>query len=202
MGCNCCEEPYASFNTAFESRIGGGIGPGSGTTAAGAWANAVADIPAYTGTFSFVSGFPGSVGTFNEIRRFTSSSFAADAARIKYKWVFLIATCYFKIWWDEVTSHYNGVTGGGSPAPVSTTPFEWEWTVPSEDGLCLPVGFDIDDTDTWPQSPVYEITEQMPADPAADNHSDIIQIDVQNVRYTWVDGYTPTDLADSGFPPE
>ncbi len=201
MGCNCCEEPLTSINLGIEGHSGTSTGD---STEAAAWAAAVAAVPAYTGDYAlFVPDPLGVYGTLNQTNRTSPgpSAYISTAGRMKYKWVFLTATCYFRIWWDEITYEETGTIGGsGTPSVTNTTPFDWTWTAPSTDGLCLPVGFDSTDTDTFPQSSIYEITEIEPTTPASAGLFYRVTVLIKNIRYTWVSGYTPTDLSDSGFP--
>ncbi len=202
MGCNCCAEPPTSLHYAWERQIGLGNHTSSSATA---WTNAVANIPTYTGTFSDGSFSGTGTPNRNEKQYFGSLSGlrSAIAERQKYKWRFYTGTCYFKIWWDEVTRHSAGTIGTTPSATVTATnSLEWEWTPSAVDNLCLPSGFDQTDATTWSESGVYEILETEPSDPGSSGDVfDRLEIQVENVRFTWVVGYTPASFSVSGFPP-
>ncbi len=214
MACECCTEPITAIYLEEDTEHG----DTSGVSTSAAWTAAVALIPSYSGTYTphsvrgVAAGAP--VATFRNSKTreplLAGGLYGARAERAKYRWRFFTATCYFKVWWDEVQTHYVGTFSTvGTGTVTSTTSKSFEWTATSVGGLCVPSGFygDFAGIATWPKSDdgggpsPWEVLEQEPSDFTTFDHGDRIYVTVENVKWSWVSGYTPSTPADSGFPP-
>ncbi len=107
-----------------------------------------------------------------------------------------VASCSFRIWWDENEYDIGGSLGGEpvpTGSPVASTAQEWEWTPPSVDGLCIPSGYDPGDLTTWPHT--EDFTINVPASASR-------MIIIENIRWSFAPGYTPpSDGSANGWPP-
>lgn len=92
------------------------------------------------------------------------------------------STCYFKVWWDE--RHPDGYVESK----------EWVLTPANFEGKCVPEGYKSPDNEPWtadkpdrykwPCSPWYPMPFAV----------------VENMRYSFLPDYEPTDSQPSGFP--
>lgn len=121
----------------------------------------------------------------------------------RYKPIGYSATCYVKLWWDEVA--YEDVTGV-SLDEVSRTSKDWTMGEPGHNGVCLGVGFDQTDVTTWPEGDVIEVPLPVPSvDPSSPSHPPPLfvgaQVNIEKVRWSFVVGYIPPeDGSANGFP--
>ncbi|MEI6870705.1 MAG: hypothetical protein WCL08_00345 [Verrucomicrobiota bacterium] len=82
----------------------------------------------------------GNVQAVTEKRR--SDEYPAAVVKGRYAWAVISATCYFKVWWDEV-AYTDTEYAGGSGIPdthveTGRTSRSWEPTFPSIAGKCIP----------------------------------------------------------------
>lgn len=136
----------------------------------------------------------------------------ATVKRAQIKWRFYTSTCYLKISWDEVITSTRGGDGDGDSSysyhtEISRTPIEWTWEGLSEGGICLPLDFVYEDQDTWPETLVYDLIDAEPPAPPDPGYPPLFQeyesyrTRFENVRFSFVDGYTPPDDGTAnGFP--
>lgn len=116
-----------------------------------------------------------------------------------YHFLGISATCFLKAFWDEVlyTTDLAGVILG----EVSRTSKELTLTMPSNGGVCLPLGFDHSNQSTWIDSGEFPITQPTPPDPGPDPDSSCQALYIEKFRWSQLDGYNPPDDGSAnGFP--
>lgn len=171
-----------------------------GTGSAG-FAAAVAAVPEFADIFTLTSpGAPtflanGNKAKFSDI---DGNHFTCGARRGQWKWAFMTGTCYVKVWWNEVK---RDTTSGGFGDIVASTPRELTWSPVGDDGLCLPSGFNSGDETTWPASEAAVIEPPEPDDPEADGENNGLGVFIEDVRWSFLDGYMPPgDGSANGWP--
>ncbi len=215
--CNCCEEPECRIE--WQAWHSSPLGEGNGDDIAGAW---TASEP---GEFQL----DGSLLETGTTSMFVTSDDTAppgaqyqvfSRSNLKYRPRFFCASCYVKIWWDEVIQI---IKPDFSVVTISTTPKEYERTIPQvgDSGSCVPDDFDPtaelpsdfpvppedqDNPSSLEVGDSFEIDLPIPEldPPPDDEHSPALyQYSgfVANIRFTCIPGYeAPEDGSANGFP--
>lgn len=205
--CNRCTRPIWGYVGFGQS----GSGSSSGQSSAGAaWSAAVANF-AYGSTVQDVvvgsnveSVTPFALselsGVINDPFHPDTVTWAADARGAKWWMRFYTSTCYFKLFWDEVTYHPED-------AEILRTARTWTWTPAGDAGLCLAAGTVLHDQGAspagdetlWPVTDIFEITTAMtePPDPGNPPPPDLTigsaqRVAIGKLRLSLIDGWVPT----------
>ena len=131
----------------------------------------------------------------------------------KFKWVFFTGTCYFKIWWQVITTKTKAYPG--DPSPTVTTSIDdqsWQWSPVSDaKGYCLPDSdsFNASDWTTWNFGPENLLVPDEPDDP--DSGAGRIFPNryrlPKKIHWSFIEGYEPAfdptsgTYLNQGFPP-
>lgn len=128
------------------------------------------------------------------------------AARSVCRWAFYSATCYVWIAWDIVSQlSYHGTDLDPPPEVESSHSMTWNGTTTP----CFPTGIDLTTPSSWnlgdefTVNPIQTTTPEGPPEAFAWETS--TTINVENIRWSFVPGYTP-DISDpdnpqpNGFP--
>lgn len=165
----------------------------SGESDSSLLSRAIAALPAFPGTFDGSGHSPGNSPNVS-ILEVTGTSGGTGGfcllQRFKWKVAFLpSASCYMKIWTRQTTT-------SGDPPVITDSDFVWDPDPDTDNGICVPGDFDLSDHDTWPETGVTEVDEPYPTSGGGQSEVDIL-------KYSVVNGYTPDDPPDgnAGWPP-
>jgi hypothetical protein len=207
--CECCNEPIKALGIEIQQQAGDADDTTDPYLTATAWASAVALIPdfdddswdAYGLQASILTSYPSLfLAVAGGLKELHGSDAHAQAIRAKYRFRFYAATCYLKVYWNEVLRHTNH---SGTDEVVSTTPQSWEWTTPTAvDGLCLPADFNTADSDTWVISDEFELAEVEPINVTLSGDFENQSYFLTDFSWSYINGYVPpSDGSANGFPP-
>lgn len=135
---------------------------------------------------------------------YTKETFSVVAGRsaqiqlARYRFKSYSATCYLKVYWDEVV--YDGNLIAGTSVEVSRTAKDWTQDAVDTGGVCLPAGFDNADPTTWIISGWNDAGLQvLPGDPASGGSIWRVAV-IENLRWSCLSSYVPAVGDNNAFP--